>query len=172
MGVKRIHIVQGELATSASSDVVITTLLGSCVSCCLWDPVAKVGGMNHMLLTVRSARNSVGNLLGINAMELLINSVIKLGATRDNLRAKAFGGSSMVAGLSDIGRENAEFTLRYLEKEEIYCENHSFGGSCARNLRFWPTTGRVQQRLASDAQTDDRLLMSSGATDGNGLELF
>ena len=167
----RTHITQGERAVGNSPDQVISTILGSCVSCCLWDPVAQVGGMNHMLLTVSTNSSGFCNLAGINAMELLINDVLKLGGTRSRLRAKAFGGARMVAGLSDIGRLNSEFTLDFLAKEGIQCEKHSLGGDTARHIMFWPAIGRALQKMRVNAKIDERVQVSA-PENGNGLELF
>ena len=104
-------ITQGEQAVSSDPNLVITTLLGSCVSCCLWDPVARVGGANHMLVTQLNDTRALSNMSGVNAMELLINAVQKAGGIRARLIAKVFGGARMVAGLSCIGQSNAAFTL-------------------------------------------------------------
>ncbi len=145
---RRIHITQGEYATSSFDEVVISTLLGSCVSCCLWDDQAGVGGMNHMLLAQGSAGDTVRTLSGLSAMELLINDLVKLGASKPRLKAKAFGGARMIKGLSDIGAQNAEFTVSYLKKEGIPLVTQSLGGTRARTLRFWPTSGRVLQRVS------------------------
>ncbi|MGA9433136.1 MAG: chemotaxis protein CheD [Roseobacter sp.] len=167
----RIHITQGERAVSGTSDLVISTILGSCVSCCLWDPDASVGGMNHMLLTVSTKGTGACNLAGINAMELLINDVLKLGGRRDRLRAKAFGGARMVAGLSDIGKVNSNFALEYLQTEGIRCEGHSLGGDAARHIMFWPTSGRALQKIRRDeALPTEQIVRDDGK--GNGLELF
>lgn len=171
MSESRIHITQGQHAVSDNPNTVITTLLGSCVSCCIWDPTAGVGGMNHMLLTVRRETDMTCTMAGVNAMEVLINDLIKRGANRFSLRAKAFGGARMVSGLSGIGQENAEFTLNFLNSEGIACEGHSFGGTAARNIRFTPATGRVLQRM-----TTERLVevapKTAAESRGNGLELF
>ncbi|ASM72274.1 MULTISPECIES: chemotaxis protein CheD [Roseobacteraceae] len=167
----RMHITQGQHAASCDPDVVITTLLGSCVACCLWDPDAKVGGMNHMLLTVRGDASLSDNLIGINAMEVLINELIKAGARRESLRGKAFGGARMVNGLSDIGEANAQFTLDFLAREGITCDGHSFGGTNARNIRFWPATGRVLQRISTDIIDEPRTSVQTPPK-GNDLELF
>lgn len=167
----RMHITQGQHAASGDPNVVITTLLGSCVACCLWDPEVKVGGMNHMLLTVRRDAELTDNLVGVNAMEVLINGLIKVGARRESLRAKAFGGARMVDGLSDIGEANAQFTLEFLAREGIICEGHSFGGTSARNVRFWPATGRVMQRISSDQVVEPKPSFRK-RQEGNGLELF
>ncbi|MEL6449899.1 MAG: chemotaxis protein CheD [Pseudomonadota bacterium] len=167
--VQRLHITQGEYATGTDDRVMITTLLGSCVSCCLWDPVAGVGGMNHMLLTNPSAGETARALSGSHAMEILINSLIKLGARRDRLQAKAFGGARMIKGLSDIGMQNAEFTVSYLAQERIPLVTQSLGGQQARNLRFWPATGRAMQKL-TDTRVRDVEVMPPAR--GHGLELF
>ncbi len=98
-------ITQGEHFVSSNPELSIYTLLGSCVACCLWDPLSKIGGMNHILLT-RSGNNSGQfNLIGVNAMELLITDLMKAGAMRGQLRAKVFGGARMIGGLSKIGSE-------------------------------------------------------------------
>lgn len=171
MNETRMHITQGQHATSGDDGVVITTLLGSCVACCMWDPQAKVGGMNHMLLTVRQDANLTDNLVGVNAMEVLINALIKSGARRESLRAKAFGGARMVDGLSDIGDANAQFTLDFLESEGIACDGHSFGGTNARNIRFWPASGRVLQRISTDRLIEPKAIVQA-PPEGNDLELF
>ncbi len=168
----RIHITQGEQAVGSDPDLVITTLLGSCVSCCLWDPVVGVGGMNHMLLTTSAAESGACNLVGINAMELLINEILKKGGHRDRLRAKAFGGAQMVSGLSEIGKQNSAFILTFLEKEGITCEGHSLGGETARHLMFWPATGRVMQKIRGDDLQESVSLVQAPVSDGNELELF
>lgn len=138
---QRINITQGGFAASASEDVVISTLLGSCVSVCLWDETAKVGGMNHMLLAVSETKSGTCNLAGLNAMEILINDIIKLGGRRNHLNAKVFGGARMLASQTEIGESNATFALEFLQSEGIPCLGKSIGGASARNLKFWPATG-------------------------------
>lgn len=127
--------------------------------------------MNHMLLTVSSRDSGVCNLVGINAMELLINDILKLGGQRNRLRAKAFGGARMVSGLSDVGRVNSEFTLDFLEKEGITCESHSLGGEAARHIMFWPATGRALQKVRADEVVKEEIHTENNES-GNGLELF
>jgi chemotaxis protein CheD len=166
------YITQGERAVSNDQEEVISTILGSCVSCCLWDPVAGVGGMNHMLLTVSDSRSGMCDLAGLNAMELLINDILKLGGKRDRLHAKAFGGARMVAGLSDIGKKNSDFILDFLEKEGIVIEGHSLGGNTARHIMFWPTTGRVMQKIRHDAPEETVEKVRAPEPAGNDLELF
>jgi len=146
-----IFVVQGTYAVSSNPDEVIQTLLGSCVATCLYDPVAKVGGLNHYLL---SGENQVSNnslSYGTNAMEMLINGLMKLGARRERLQAKLFGGASMMAAGRDIGLQNGEFGKRFLERERIALISTSLGGKQARKIRMIPTTGHVQQMMVQDA---------------------
>ncbi|MEM6341655.1 MAG: chemotaxis protein CheD [Pseudomonadota bacterium] len=167
----RIHITQGEFAIGNRPEIVITTLLGSCVACCIWDPKAGIGGMNHMLRAAQSVGSKYTNVAGINSMELLINALVKQGARRDRLVAKAFGGACMISGLSDVGWRNAEFTMKYLADEEIDCLGHSLGGKQARNLRFWPATGRVMQKMSTERIKDD-LPPPTPRPEQSQLELF
>ncbi|MEL6620811.1 MAG: chemotaxis protein CheD [Pseudomonadota bacterium] len=166
---QRLHITQGEHATGQGDHVVITTLLGSCVSCCLWDAHAQVGGMNHMLLAKRIDGSHTQTLSGIAAMERLINDLTKLGAQRDRLKAKAFGGARMISGFSDIGAQNADFTTEFLAQEGIPLVTQSLGGTHARTIRFWPGSGRVMQRV-TDANVPEVEVRPTSP--GNGLELF
>lgn len=170
MSDRRIHITQGEHAVAQGADTMISTLLGSCVACCLWDDLAGVGGMNHMLLASDRNGSAIDTLAHINEIETLINALIKLGAQRARLKAKAFGGARMVSGLSDIGQQNAEFTLKYLASEGIPLVTHSLGGSAARNVRFWPATGKALQRVSDVSIEDEK--PNDTRQDGNGIELF
>ncbi|WP_415402971.1 chemotaxis protein CheD [Tateyamaria sp. SN3-11] len=126
--------------------------------------------MNHMLLTKPSAGETARTLSGINAMEILINTLIKLGAKRSRLQAKAFGGARMVTGLSDIGAQNAEFTVSFLRQEGISLVTQSLGGSRARNVRFWPATGRVMQKLTD--VTVREVEIEAPMKRDNGIEFF
>lgn len=165
-------ITQGEYAVSGDPDLVITTLLGSCVSCCLWDDAAGIGGMNHLLLAGRVGASLNGyDMAGVADMELVINGILKLGARRENLKAKVFGGAQMLGGRSNIGASNAAFVLDFLEQESIECINHSVGGTAARSLKFWPSSGRVQMRLVNDVVVED-VAPPAPDQEGNDLELF
>lgn len=127
---------------------VLSTLLGSCVAVCLYDPIARVIGMNHFLLATRHPASepvlqSDAGRYGMGAMELLINAMLKQGAKRAQLRAKAFGGANVLATrLADlpdrfsIGKINVEFVRRYLENDGIPLVAHHFGGDFGRQIRF------------------------------------
>lgn len=145
------YITQGEYSVGTHPKTVISTLLGSCISCCLWDPTSAIGGMNHILLPNRHLNSEVLPRSGVNEMEILINALTKRGAMRCALKAKVFGGAQMVEGLSDIGAQNARFVLSFLNNEQIPIVTQCVGGKKARNLKFWPTTGRVLQK-STDTQ--------------------
>ena len=146
-----IYITQGEDAVASDPDTVITTILGSCISICLWDSEAGVGGMNHLLLPSMRAQGDPLNTSGAVAMERLVNQMVHLGAQRARLRAKLFGGSSMLEGRTDIGARNAEFGESYLKAEGIPCDVVNTGGTKARKLRYYPATGVAQMKLVEQA---------------------
>ena len=149
IGRERVNIVQGEHHVSADPEVVISTLLGSCVAACLYDPVCRVGGMNHFLLPGRRGVRDIDGLgLGVHAMELLVNALLAAGARRERLEAKLFGGAHMMGGLRDVGRQNALFAMSFLEAEDIPHRGGSLGGSCARRVQFWPASGRARQLVS------------------------
>ena len=146
------HISQGEYAASGEGGRSITTILGSCVASCVYDEGAKVGGMNHFLLPESNNVSVQAASFGVNAMELLINDLIKLGARRGQLKCKVFGGARMIEGLSDVGQKNAHFILEFLRREGIECAGQSLGGTQARRVEFWPDSGRARQKLLGEAQ--------------------
>ncbi|AJE46893.1 chemotaxis protein CheD [Celeribacter indicus] len=153
----RTYIAQGEYAISGQEDAVISTLLGSCVATCLWDPVARIGGMNHFLLPEGPPSGTVVSSFGANAMELLINALARSGAARGRLRAKVFGGAEMYKGLTSAGSRNGLFVLSYLFREGIPCDGQSLGGYHARRVEFVPAEGRARQKFVSDARVVETL---------------
>ena len=149
---RRINIVQGEFTVSDSPDVVLTTLLGSCVAACIRDPKAGVGGMNHFLLPgAEVGAGKESERFGVHLMELLLNGLMRGGAQRDRLEAKVFGGGRMMSGLSDIGAKNAEFARRFLAYEGIPIVGGDTGGDQGRRIQFWPVGGRALQSYIAKA---------------------
>jgi chemotaxis protein CheD len=142
-----LHVIQGSFKTSGDPQAVMMTILGSCVATCMWDPVARVGGMNHFLLASDPDHAEQGSRHGLNAMELLINGLLKRGAQRHRLKAKLFGGAMMDQRFGRIGKANAEFALAFLQNEGIPIAGQSLGGTTARRIRFSPVNGLAQQRL-------------------------
>ncbi|WP_375690805.1 chemotaxis protein CheD [Pseudooceanicola sp. LIPI14-2-Ac024] len=165
-------ITQGEFAASDHPDCVISTILGSCVSTCLWDPDRRVGGMNHVLVARSESGPTRSDAAGVNAMELLINALVRLGGDRRNLRAKVFGGAKMISGLSDIGHLNGLFMLEFLESEGIPCLGQSLGGTSARQIRFFPAEGRALLKSVTQAAVAPVPTKPAETDAGNGVELF
>lgn len=137
----------GEFKLSDDADATITTVLGSCVSTCLFDPVTKIGGMNHFLLPGLNRAETSDIRYGVNAMELLINALRKHGADNNRLQAKLFGGASVLGHNNNIGKSNGEFARDFLRTEGVEIVNESLGGQLGRKIRFQPTTGRVFQQM-------------------------
>lgn len=143
----RFAIKPGEYHATGDT-VIISTLLGSCVSACLYDPLAKISGMNHFLLSNRRyARNmpyyvTEAGRYGIYAMELLINEMLRLGAKRDSLRAKIFGGSSLFQSPDDVGNffcvgsANVRFIKEFIAYEGIPLVAEDLGGDRGRAIYF------------------------------------
>jgi len=167
---KTLHIAQGEYATAQGAEASISTILGSCVATCLYDEKAQIGGMNHFLLPEGASGGLNSARFGVNAMELLINALIKQGASRQRFKAKVFGGGRMIAGLTDVGQKNAEFVLDFLRRENIDCIGQSLGGTQARRVEFWPGTGRARQRLLGETRVIEA--PPPALPVGNGVELF
>jgi len=175
---RKAHVIQGEFLVSDEPDLVMTTILGSCVAACLCDARARVGGMNHFLLPGgEDDRQAQGGLrFGVQSMELLVNGLLRRGARRENLEAKLFGGARMIAGLTDIGDQNATFAEKFLRDEGIRCTGGSLRGDQARRIQFWPVTGRARQicldRSDGAVFAVERQRRPVPRDDGGALELF
>lgn len=136
-------------------ELMLVTVLGSCVSACLHDPDARIGGMNHFMLPdARGAAGGGSARYGAYAMEVLINELLKRGATRSRLQAKVFGGGAVLPGLttSHIGAQNATFVLDYLSDEGIPVLARDLGDRCPRRVHFFPANGRVMLKRLPAAQ--------------------
>lgn len=164
-----LHVIQGEHRVSDRPDMMLTTVLGSCVSACLHDPQRRIGGMNHFLLPDVPGKREIRHASA--AMEQLVNSLLKMGARREDLVAKLFGGARMMQGLPDIGQRNAEAALAFLRGEGIAVSAHSLGGTQARRVRFWPGSGRAQQMVLTDPH-DVPLTRPAPLPAGGSIDLF
>ncbi|HTD89525.1 MAG TPA: chemoreceptor glutamine deamidase CheD [Burkholderiales bacterium] len=144
-GLHAAKIGPGELYASRRN-ILIVTVLGSCVSACLRDPVSRIGGMNHFMLPDRAGNSSLLSepaRYGAHAMEMLINNLLSMGAQRDRLEAKVFGAGRVLPGMSDVGARNAEFALAYLERERIPVKARDVGGNHPRKVYMFIESGRV-----------------------------
>lgn len=170
---RTIHVAQGDFEVAAGDDAVLTTILGSCVAACIWDPELGVGGMNHIVLPDAPESDLRRASAGVNAMELLINGIIRKGGERNRFQAKLFGGASMIEGLGNVGARNAAFARGFLEREGIPCVSESLGGTTGRRVQFWPGSGRARQKLmAADIVPPEAPPIRPKAPPANDLELF
>ena len=139
---------QGDCLVSRDAGLTLSTILGSCVSACVRDRVAMVGGMNHFLLAEQSgsARDRYGASAryGAFAMEQLINKVLSQGTGKKaNLEIKVFGGGKINAALDDVGAKNIEFVREFLANEGYTVAGEDLGGTFARRVMFKPASGRA-----------------------------
>jgi chemotaxis protein CheD len=182
-GAVRIHVVQGEHHVETDPNAMLTTILGSCIAACMWDPVRGIGGMNHFLLpgeenqTTETGSSGSSARYGVHAMELLVNALLRRGARRESLQAKLFGGGRMIRGLTDIGEMNATFAERFLHLECIPVVGGSLRGNQGRRIQFWPVSGRARQVLlrpdtATIFQTEAQVSASKPPPQTGDIELF
>ncbi len=130
---------------------IISTVLGSCVSACVRDPMVGVGGLNHFMLptghgegswstTTAAGANRYGNF----AMEHMINDIINAGGRREHLEFKVFGGGRMIQGMADVGKRNVAFIKEYRATEGFKIVAEDLGSVYPRKLLFSPISGRVR----------------------------
>ena len=161
---RNVTVIQGEVEISNDPDVILSTILGSCVAVCIWDPVVRVGGMNHFLLSQGSGQNDVK--YGAFAMEMLINGLLRKGAQRSALQSKIFGGANLLGFGRNIGEKNAAFARKFLADEGIPCLGESLEGDQPRRVRFNPTTGKVQMLFVKPADVaPEKLVVKQKAAD-------
>lgn len=149
-------LLPGQYYIGKQSEGIITTL-GSCVSACIWDVKAHIGGMNHFMLPltkIQLTEVSWGGQNGLSdatrygnyAMEVLINYILKYGGRRRNLRAKLFGGAQILEYMSDIGRKNCQFAVDYLSNENIEVVAQDLYKNHPRKIIFFPASGKVYMK--------------------------
>ncbi len=134
-----------------NEDVLIMTTLGSCIATCLWDRQAKIGGMNHFMLPDNGGGASDSGRYGSYAMELLINEMLKMGASRLTLEAKVFGGGAVISGMNtiNVGERNTAFVMEYLKTERIPVVSKDVLEIYPRKVCFFPHSGKAMvKRLA------------------------
>jgi chemotaxis protein CheD len=144
-----VKVLPGEYYVS-NEDLVIMTVLGSCIAACIWDGKSRTGGMNHFMLP--DGENTEGSgRYGSYAMELLINEMLKMGARRETMQAKVFGGGAVMAGFTtmNVGERNTKFVLEYLSTERIPVVSQDVLDIHPRKVCFFPITGKaLVKRLA------------------------
>lgn len=173
-----VKVLPGEYFVHAE-DILIMTTLGSCIAACLWDRDRRIGGLNHFMLPEGACADG---RYGAFAMELLINELLRQGASRGSLEAKVFGGAQVIAGMDtvNVGERNTRFVLDYLKTERIPVVGRDVLDVHPRKVCFMPASGRavVKRLLPADPQAlvqqeraaAQRARPLAGA--GGGIELF
>ncbi len=161
---------QGDCMVGGEEDLTFSTILGSCVSACVRDTAARIGGMNHFLLAEPSGsakdRYGASARYGAFAMEQLINKVLSRGSGRKaNLEIKVFGGGLINAALTDVGAKNVEFVHEFLANEGYELAGEDVGGSYARRVMFKPHSGRafvkrLDSMAASNVATEELAIVN------------
>lgn len=182
-------ILPGEFYVSSEGEM-IATVLGSCISACVRDVKLGVGGMNHFMLPIQgqfnteqwgSDANTAATRYGNWAMEYLLNSLYALGARKENLEVKLFGGGQVLANMTDIGQRNILFAYDYLRKEGLNVKAADVGDIFSRKVLYFPDTGSVKVRRITSTRNDVIIDREQGymervsrksASDGSDIELF
>lgn len=146
-----LKILPGEFYVTCA-DEAISTVLGSCVSACVRDPQHRIGGINHFLLPVEGKtedlslepQQRLATRYGIHAMTRLLDTLTGLGARRERLEVKLFGGGRILTGMTDVGAGNIAFVRRYLAREGLRITAEDLGGTQPRKIVYFPLSGRVR----------------------------
>ncbi|MBE0364816.1 chemotaxis protein CheD [Pseudoalteromonas ulvae UL12] len=151
-------ILPGEFYVT-KQDEVISTVLGSCISACIYDYKMGIGGMNHFMLPIKKGHaddfeDPLSCRYGNWAMEFLINEILKNGGCRDNLKVKLFGGGKIISSMTDVGEGNIRFVSDFLKQEGLKVESHDVGGPWPRKVLFNPTTGKAQVKKLRSMHND------------------
>ncbi|QXL84279.1 chemoreceptor glutamine deamidase CheD [Comamonas sp. NLF-1-9] len=149
-----VKVLPGEYFVS-NENLVVQTVLGSCIAACLWDSRSRVGGLNHFMLPEGSGADQSGRY-GSYAMELLINEMMKLGARRETLQAKIFGGGQVMANFTamNVGERNTAFVQNYLATERIPIIAQDVLDIYPRKVAFFPATGKAMVKRLAHAHPD------------------
>lgn len=159
---KPVMIIQPGEYYACGGESIISTVLGSCIAVALYDKILSLGGINHFMLPgamTKAFYISESGKYGINAMELLINSLLKLGTRRDRLEAKVFGGGTILniknqMRATNVAQDNIKFALDFLETEKIHIRACDVGGTHARKILFFPESGKVLLKRISGSFTE------------------
>jgi chemotaxis protein CheD len=141
------------------SDELVVTVLGSCVSACMRDPVTGIGGMNHFMLPENSSDSSdawgaEAARYGVFAMEQLINEILRAGGCKERLEVKITGGGKVLPTCADIGQQNITFAHEFLAQEKLPLAAEEVGGPYPRRVYYEPQSGRVRVKKLIDVTND------------------
>ena len=150
-------ILPGEFFVSAEP-MIVYTVLGSCVSACIRDPLAGVGGMNHFMLPQpkNASTDSWGESTryGSYAMESLINDILKRGGVKSRLEVKLFGAGRIYDGNIDVGARNAEWVLEYIKTEGLTACKTDLGDILPRKIYYFTESGRALMKKIEKVKND------------------
>jgi chemotaxis protein CheD len=173
-----VKILPGEYFVD-TEDLLVQTTLGSCIAACLWDRVAKVGGMNHFMLPEGAGDSG---RYGSFAMELLINEMMKRGANKGRMEAKIFGGGAVISGMNtiNVGERNTNFVIDYLKTERIPIVSKDVMDVYPRKVCFLPASGKAMVKRLAPTNTEaliqqDRAAIQKVqpvASHGGSIDLF
>lgn len=139
-------------------NMLIVTVLGSCVAACIRDRVTGLGGMNHFMLPDGGDSGPVSASMryGTYAMEVLINDLLKAGARRESLEAKVFGGGAVLRGFTamNVGERNAAFVTSFLKTERIPIVAEDLNDIYPRKVYFFPHSGKVLVKKLMQTHND------------------
>ena len=162
-----------------NEDILVMTTLGSCIAACLWDRTAGIGGMNHFMLP---EGNGDSGRYGSYAMELLINEMMKRGASKMRMEAKIFGGGAVISGMNslNVGERNTNFVIDYLKTERIPIVSKDVMDVYPRKVCFLPHSGKAMVKRLAPTNTDalvqqDRAAIQKVqpvASSGGSIDLF
>lgn len=144
------HFLYPSTLFASKDPYMVKTILGSCVAICLYDPVQKVGGINHYMLSNWNGKDLASPKYGNIAIEKLIERMLHYGCKKENLQAKIFGGGDLIAaGRSAmlIGERNIRVARLILEEKKIPIIASSTGGRKGRKILFFTDTGEVRHKF-------------------------
>lgn len=155
--IKEHYLLPGEIFASGEPSI-ITTVLGSCVSICLWDPYLRLGGINHFLLPLWNGEGLASPRYGNVAFERLLDKMTHLGSRIEDMKAKVFGGSSVLQVVSqrmNVGERNIELAAQMLGEYRIDVVSSDVGGNTGRKVKFNSESGivlvkKLQKRIFVD----------------------
>jgi len=147
-----VKILPGEYFVD-NEDLLVMTTLGSCIAACLWDRHAQIGGMNHFMLPEGAGDSG---RYGSFAMELLINEMMKRGASKSRMEAKIFGGGAVISGMNtiNVGERNTNFVMDYLKTERIPIVSKDVMDVYPRKVCFLPKSGKAMVKRLAPTNTD------------------
>jgi chemotaxis protein CheD len=177
-----IKIFAGDWYVSTQPGEMLATILGSCVSACVRDPVLGIGGMNHFLLPgdeMIDIQSGDAARYGVFAMESMLNGIFKAGGRKERLEVKVFGGGNVINNSAQIGSKNAKFIRDFLKREGYRIASEDLEGDHPRRVHYYPDTGKVMIRhlkrkddlVVVDEEAQYKRRIAAKPVEGN-IELF